>query len=113
MASSKPNRDAFIASLLKFLDKWKFSGVDIDWEWPGAESRGGNPSIDKQNQISLMKELRAAIGSRGLSVVMPAQYEYLKHLDPKALQSQVDFFNILTYDFHGVSLNSYSNVHPC
>src|SRR5690242_14141806 len=101
MASSKTNRDAFVASLLKLLDKWNFAGVDIDWEWPGAETRGGNPAIDKQNQVDLMKELREALGSRGLGVVMPAQYEYLKHLNPKALESSVDFFNILAYDLHG------------
>ncbi|KAF2999491.1 hypothetical protein E8E13_008711 [Curvularia kusanoi] len=72
MASSKANRDAFITSLLKFLDEWNFSGVDIDWEWPGAESRGGNPSNDKQNYGSLLTELREALGSRGLSIALPA-----------------------------------------
>ncbi|XPS75899.1 Chitinase [Ascochyta lentis] len=101
MASSKTNRAAFISSLQKFLDKWNFRGVDIDWEWPGAESRGGNPAIDMRNQIDLMVELRQALGSRGLSVVLPAQYEYLKHLDPKALEAQVDHFNVLSYDLHG------------
>lgn len=103
MASTKTNRDAFVVSLLKFLEKWDFAGVDIDWEWPGAETRGGNPAIDMRNQIELMVELRKSLGSRGLSVVLPAQYEYLKYLDPKALEAQVDFFNLLAYDLHGVS----------
>lgn len=103
MASSKANRQGFISSLLDFLEKWKFAGVDIDWEWPGAGNRGGNPAIDKQNHVSLMKELREALGSRGLSVVLPAQYEYLKNLDPKALEGSVDAFNVLAYDLHGVS----------
>lgn len=103
MAKTKANREAFISSLLAFLEKWKFTGVDIDWEWPGAESRGGNPTIDKQNQVVLMQELRAALDSHGLSVVLPAQYEYLKNLDPKALEGSVDAFNVLAYDLHGVS----------
>ncbi|KZM28624.1 chitinase [Ascochyta rabiei] len=101
MASTKTNRAAFISSLQQFLEKWSFRGVDIDWEWPGAESRGGNPAIDMRNQIDLMIELRQALGSRGLSLVLPAQYEYLKHLDPKALEAQVDHFNVLSYDLHG------------
>jgi GH18 family chitinase len=96
MASSKENRGAFTASLLKFLDKWNFAGVDIDWEWPGADNRGGDPSIDKQNYASLMTELRTALGKRGLAVALPAQDEYLKQ------------FNVLTYDLHGVSLDSRS-----
>lgn len=106
MASTKANRAAFIASLMKFLDKWKFQGVDIDWEWPGAESRGGNPAVDMRNQIDLMVELRQSLGSRGLSVVLPIQYTYLQNLDPKALEAQVDFFNVLSYDLHGVSSHS-------
>ncbi|KAF1348228.1 glycoside hydrolase, partial [Lizonia empirigonia] len=101
MASNQANRGTFIASVLQFLEKWEFQGVDIDWEWPGAESRGGNPVIDMRNQIDLMIELRKALGSRGLSVVLPAQYEYLKYLDPKALEAQVDHFNVLSYDLHG------------
>ncbi|KAJ4376774.1 hypothetical protein N0V86_006892 [Didymella sp. IMI 355093] len=101
MASSKNNRQAFISSLLDFLKKWDFAGVDIDWEWPGADTRGGNTAIDKQNQVDLMKELRATLGSRGLSVVLPAQYAYLQNLDPKALQGSIDAFNVLAYDLHG------------
>ena len=108
MASSKANREAFIVSLLQFLSKWNFGGVDIDWEWPGAETRGGNPAIDKANQVSLMKELREALGSRGLSAVMPAQYEYLKNIDPKAIEAEVDFYNVLAYDLHGVSNPSHN-----
>ncbi|KAJ4402691.1 hypothetical protein N0V91_007066 [Didymella pomorum] len=101
MASSKANRQAFISSLLEFLKKWDFAGVDIDWEWPGSDTRGGNAAIDKQNQVDLMKELRAALGSRGLSVVLPAQYAYLQNMDPKALEGSVDAFNVLAYDLHG------------
>ncbi|KAF2124648.1 glycoside hydrolase family 18 protein, partial [Dothidotthia symphoricarpi CBS 119687] len=101
LASSKENRKAFIDSLKQFLAKWNFRGVDIDWEWPGAETRGGNPS-DMRNHIDLLVELRQALGSSwGLSVVLPAQYLYLKNLDPKALEAQVDFFNVLAYDLHG------------
>jgi GH18 family chitinase len=105
MTSSKENRDAFTASLLKFLDKWNFAGVDIDWEWPGASNRGGDPSTIKQNYVSLMTELRTALGKRGLAVALPSQGEYLKQFDLKALEAQVDWFNVLTYDLHGVSLD--------
>jgi GH18 family chitinase len=108
MASSKENRDAFIASLLKFLDKWNFAGVDVYWDWPGAENRGCNFSIDKPNYVRLMTELRKALGKRGLAVALPAQYEYLKQFDLQALGAQVDFFNVLTYDLYGVSVSYWS-----
>lgn len=103
MASSKANRSAFIASLIKFLNKWSFQGVDIDWEWPGAVNRGGDPEVDMRNQIDLVVELRESLSDHGLSVVLPVQYEYLKNMNPKALEAQVDFFNLLAYDLHGVN----------
>ncbi|KAF1844426.1 glycoside hydrolase family 18 protein [Cucurbitaria berberidis CBS 394.84] len=101
MSSSKENRKTFVESLRKFLAKWNFRGVNIDWEWPGHSARGGN-SADKQNHVTLMTELRQALGSDfGLSTVLPAQYEYLQHMDPKSLEAQVDFLSIVTHDLHG------------
>lgn len=44
MVSSSDNRKIFIESLKTFLAEWKFSGVDLHWQWPGVESWGGNPS---------------------------------------------------------------------
>ncbi|KAL5113577.1 hypothetical protein ACEQ8H_008557, partial [Pleosporales sp. CAS-2024a] len=102
MASSKENRKAFIESLQQFLSTWKFTGVDIDWEWPGNADRGGSPG-DGANQVELLTELRQALGTKiGLGVVLPSQYEYMKNMNPKGLQAQVDWLSILTYDLHGV-----------
>jgi GH18 family chitinase len=102
MASTKENRHDFIESLGQFLTKWQFRGVDIHWQWPGAESRGGNPSVDTQNLVALMSELRQALDKiYGISIALPAQYEYLKFMDPKAIEPHVDWFNVLTYDLHG------------
>jgi GH18 family chitinase len=103
MASTKENRHAFIESLGQFLSKWQFRGVDIHWQWPGAESRGGNPAIDTQNLVALMTELRQGLGDNyGISIALPAQYEYLKAMNPKAIEAYVDWFNMLTYDLHTV-----------
>ncbi|KAF1914807.1 hypothetical protein BDU57DRAFT_549890 [Ampelomyces quisqualis] len=101
MTSTQQNRKAFIDSLKQFLSIWKFRGVDIDWEWPGHESRGGNAQ-DGANQVELVKEMRQALGNDfGIGVVIPAQYDYMKNMDPKGLEAQVDWLTILTYDLHG------------
>jgi GH18 family chitinase len=100
MTSTQQNRKAFIDSLKLFVENWGFEGVDIDWEWPGTVERGGN-SGDKQNEVSLLTEMRQALPNKGLSVVLPAQTEYLHNMDQKGLEAQVDFFNVLTYDLHG------------
>ncbi|OAL04713.1 glycoside hydrolase, partial [Phaeosphaeriaceae sp. SRC1lsM3a] len=101
MTASQQNRKAFIDSLKEFCSEWGFKGVDIDWEWPGHESRGGR-SGDGANQVQFVKEMREAFGtSFGIGVVIPAQYDYMKNLDPKGLESHVDMMTMLTYDFHG------------
>ncbi|USP80283.1 glycoside hydrolase family 18 protein [Curvularia clavata] len=101
MSSTKANRRAFIDSLKHFLDTWKFSGIEIHWEWPGAWNRGGNPT-DAQNQVDLIHELRDYFGKDfGISVVVPAQHQYLKNMNLLKMQDAVDWFTILTYDLHG------------
>lgn len=70
MASTSSSRVAFIASLTEFLTKYEFQGVDLDWEYPSAPERGGQIQ-DITNQVSLVSELKAALGSKfGLSVVL-------------------------------------------
>ncbi|KAF2828249.1 glycoside hydrolase [Ophiobolus disseminans] len=82
------NRKKFIDFLKKFLDKWDFKGIDIDWEWPGHDDRGGNAQ-DGHNQVELMKEMRQRLGSGfGLGVVIPAQYDHLKNMNVKGLEAR-------------------------
>ncbi|CAE6458092.1 unnamed protein product [Rhizoctonia solani] len=96
MASSSANRATFISSSLQFMRTYGFDGIDIDWEYPVDDLRGGVPQ-DKANLVSLVKEFRAAIGSSGTPYV--------------------DWFNHMTYDLHGVwdkdskFLGSYINSH--
>ncbi|EUC45648.1 glycoside hydrolase family 18 protein, partial [Bipolaris oryzae ATCC 44560] len=101
MSSTKSNRKAFVDSLKQFLDTWNFTGIEIHWEWPGASNRGGNPA-DTQNQVDLVHELRECLGKDfTISVVLPAQKEYLKNMAPLKMQNFVDWFTVLTYDLHG------------
>lgn len=60
------------------MDKYGFQGVDLDWEYPAAEVRGGKPQ-DTENLVSLVKEMRAAFGSKyGLSSILAPDYWYLR-----------------------------------
>ncbi len=113
MSSTSSNRRTFIDGLLKFMNQYGFdgvwppmscisaqpltlTGVDLDWEYPQADDRGGKPA-DTENYVALAKELKAALGKKGLSMTLPTSYWYLQHFDVKSLQDTVDWFNFMTY----------------
>ncbi|KAI1382677.1 family 18 glycosyl hydrolase [Hypoxylon trugodes] len=102
MTSSAGNRKKFIGGLISFMDHYGFDGVDLDWEYPQADDRGGI-TADKANYVSLVKELRSAFGDRyGISLTLPTSYWYLQHFDLGSIHANVDWFNFMTYDLHGV-----------
>ena len=72
------------------------TGLDLDWEYPQADDRGGQPA-DTENYVALAKELKAALGHKGLSMTLPTSFWYLQHFDVKAIQDSVDWFNFMTY----------------
>ncbi|RSL51633.1 hypothetical protein CEP51_015172 [Fusarium floridanum] len=105
LASTKENRATFINNLLGFLSEYGYDGVDFDWEYPGADDRGGADG-DGANYVALVKELREAINSRGRDYIItftaPSSYWYLRHFDLKGMETYVDWINLMSYDLHGV-----------
>lgn len=102
IASSATNTNIFLDSLVQMMNEYRFDGVDIDWEYPVAEDRNGRPE-DYENMVTFMTKLnlRMKDTKRGNSMVLPTSYRYLQHFNIKALESQVDWFNIMSYDEHG------------
>ncbi|KAK3896853.1 chitin binding protein, partial [Staphylotrichum tortipilum] len=88
LAASLPAQRAFARSPLRFMATYNFDGVDIDWEYPGAPDRFGREA-DYINFPIFIENLRVAL-------------HYLQYFDIKKLAASVDFFNLMTYDLHGV-----------
>ena len=83
------------------MDKYGFQGADLDWEYPASDVRGGRPE-DTANLVSLVKEMRAAFGTKyGLSSILAPDYWYLRGMDPKGMEPYVDWFGFMAYDLHG------------
>ena len=102
MVSSRANRRAFITSLRNFMQTYGFDGLDIDWEYPVADDRGGRKA-DFENFPIFLRELRASFGNGlGITVTLPSSYWYLRHFDLPAMAPHLDWFNIMSYDIHGV-----------
>lgn len=74
MTATPERRASFIQSAIQFMTTFGYDGIDIDWEHPMAADRGGSSS-DADNYLTLLKELRTAMGSAfGISVAIPASY---------------------------------------
>ncbi|PLB55790.1 putative class V chitinase [Aspergillus steynii IBT 23096] len=110
MTSTSANRRKFIEALHNFMQSYGFDGIDIDWEYPAADDRGGS-GADTGNFVKLVDEMRASWGtSYGISVTLPSSYWYLRGFDIAAMEKHLDWFNVMSYDIHGVwdSKNQYT-----
>lgn len=101
MASSLDRRKIFIASAVEFLKTYGFDGLDLDWEFPG--SRGGAP-YDKQNFVSLVKELKDAFREHRFSLT--AAISAVKSTidiayDIPEISKYLDYIHVMAYDYHG------------
>ncbi|KAK2760017.1 hypothetical protein FQN54_002753 [Arachnomyces sp. PD_36] len=120
LAKSIFMQDHFFESLITFMEDNGFDGVDLDWEYPVAEDRGGTKE-DFDNYVTLIRRLRTRLNGTGkkygLSITLPASYWYLKGFDIIKLEPYLDWYNIMTYDIHGVwdstveSLGPYAYAH--
>jgi len=98
VAGDPAARASMVANVRDFVVQNGYDGVDLDWEYPdGVEERSNCTLL----MAALRKELPAP--RYQLSMATPAdpnrpgQGSY----DLEALARIVDFFNVMTYDFHG------------
>ena len=121
MAADERTRANFIDSVVAFLRRHRFDGVDIDWEYPtsiGVRCAAGyndcDRATDKQNFVALARELRAALDAAGAAdarsylstIAAGADKSFV--FDPGGssawlaqLAASLDWINLMTYDYHG------------
>ncbi|XP_058461006.1 chitinase-3-like protein 1 [Malaya genurostris] len=102
VAKSSILRNNFAVQTRKFCQKYGFDGIDIDWEYPAQ--RDGNPSIDKTNFVLMLKEMRIEFQKYGLlltvAVAATANSAAISY-DIPSVSANVDYINLMEYDFHG------------
>lgn len=110
MASQAESRKIFITSLVNFMKRYGFQGVELDWEYPSAGDRGGSAN-DAANLVALVREMRTAWKKDyGISATLPPD-AYLRGFNAKGMEQYIDFFNYLSYDLRA-PLSADSKVSP-
>lgn len=106
LANSPANRRRFIKHAVEFLEKYGFDGLDMDWEYPACWQTNcdkSNPQ-DKVGFSHLLSELRAELHPRGLlltAAVSPSKKVIDAAYDVPAMAHNLDFLNLMAYDYHG------------
>ena len=117
VADDPAARANFIASSVALLRRYGLDGVDIDWEYPakaGVSCTAGEVCDrpgDKQNFITLTRELRSAFDAAGktdgrhylITVAAGATDDYVGDASGhwlRGLAANLDWINIMAYDYH-------------
>ena len=86
-----------------------FDGFDIDWEFPDQPQ-------DRANFVSLLKEFRKQLDALGrghvLTAALPAGQQNFSLINLPAAAEQLDFVNLLTFDYSGPFNNHTGFVSP-
>ena len=110
--STQAGRDKFVSDAVRIFQEYDFfNTVDFDWEYPGGGGKAGNAvsSEDGANFALVLRDLRSALdglsdetGERyDISIATAGGYEKLANLNLEGIDDYVDFYNVMTYDFHG------------
>jgi chitinase len=111
VAFTKESRENFAQSCVAFMVKYGFDGVDLDWEYPvgGGLESNKTRAADKENYTLLLAELRRQLDAQGakdktrylLTIAAPAGPKTFANLELDKIHPQLDWLNLMAYDFHG------------
>lgn len=120
VALTDASRTKFADSAVRFIREWGFDGVDLDWEYPVEGGLVDGRPEDKRNFTLLLQKVRQKLDEAGkqdgkeylLTIASGANPNYVKNTELDQVQAQLDWINIMTYDFHGGWENVSGNNAP-
>ncbi|XP_023236728.1 probable chitinase 10 [Centruroides sculpturatus] len=107
MVRDSDRRKKFVKEAVELLKKYKFDGLDLDWEYPACWQGDckNSDKNDKENFAKLLKELRKAFDKESPSLLLTAavsagMYVSDHAYDGESMAKYLDFINVMTYDYH-------------
>ncbi|NME67751.1 glycosyl hydrolase family 18 protein [Flammeovirga aprica] len=104
MAADPVKKARFLEDCRTLVEDYGFDGIDIDWEYPGpfAGMNFTGSEADYHNFTLLMQDIRDVIGpDRLLTAAFSAAPAKLQNLEWTELNKVMDYYNMMSYDFHG------------
>ena len=95
-------RSDFISTVVEFAKKYGFSGVDIDWEYPGTDEAW-------KSYACLIEDLSAALHAEGL-LFSSAQTWSFMNLSAETL-NKFDRINLMSYDQSGQTITKHHSTY--
>ncbi|KAI1074315.1 glycoside hydrolase family 18 protein [Whalleya microplaca] len=101
------SRKLYAKNVAAMLDSHGYDCIDVDWEYPGGNGADykQNPNSGKVDEIGnyplFLKELKAAIGDKELSIAVPGLERDMIAFTPEnvpVINGIVDVVNVMTYD---------------
>ena len=110
--ATQEGRDKFVSETVRIFETYDFFNVvDFDWEYPGGGGKAGNAvsASDGANFELVLRDLRTALDDLSIrtgrdfevSIATAGGEEKLANLNLEGIDPYVDFYNVMTYDFHG------------
>ncbi|CAK9440346.1 uncharacterized protein LODBEIA_P44460 [Lodderomyces beijingensis] len=105
ITSSDCKLQRFVDSVVAFVGKHGFDGVDIDWEYPK------NPQ-ESNAFARMIKGIRQALPLHySLSIAAPAGKEHMQYIPFKDVDQYISFYNLMAYDFAGQGWSAKTGYH--
>ncbi|KAB5517428.1 glycoside hydrolase family 18 protein [Coniochaeta sp. 2T2.1] len=103
-ANTTTGRATFAKSAVSLMNDYGFDGIDIDWEYPKNETQG-------KDFLELLRTVRVALDEYAkanapghhflLTIAASAGADHYNLLPLAAIAEQIDFFNLMAYDYSG------------
>ncbi|XP_064085407.1 probable endochitinase, partial [Macrobrachium nipponense] len=100
MVADASKRRKFVKEVVKLLLEYGFDGLDLDWEYPGYESK----REDKEGFTHWVEDLKTALTPHGLlltTAVSASRRVIDRGYNVPKIMKHLDFINLMAYDFHG------------